>query len=226
MPGSLPNFEPAPAPLPKFDASTIIGYDLASGPDRTAILINGHPLTEADRAMLLRLLCADTAPLPETAGQAVELLHQYAAEAGPCDHDANICVCGILRIADALEEVYSAQARRVAELEAERDEAERTNETLRDLLDDAEEERKAGWQLAGDAARGLNVMCDGDLGHEAEQIRAARKNAEAELQRIMEWARGRCSCCSNHTVDCRCCVHGNHDAMTDFWTPPRAWEGK
>lgn len=38
-------------------------------------------------------------------------------------------------------------------------------------------ESQSGWHLAEDAARGLRVECDGDLGHEAEQIRKQRDAA-------------------------------------------------
>ena len=44
-------------------------------------------------------------------------------------------------------------------------------------------ERDSGWHLADDAARGLGVECDGDLGHEAEQIRKERDS----MRESVEW---------------------------------------
>jgi len=44
-------------------------------------------------------------------------------------------------------------------------------------------EAEGGWHLAEDAARGLGVECDGDLGHEAEQIRKDRDT----LRESVEW---------------------------------------
>ena len=45
----------------------------------------------------------------------------------------------------------------------------------------AEAEKESGWHLAGDAASGLRVLCDGDLGHEAQQIREERDSLRKAL---------------------------------------------
>lgn len=45
-------------------------------------------------------------------------------------------------------------------------------------------EAPSGWHLAGDAARGLKVELDGDLGHEADQIRTRHDEMVAAIKEV------------------------------------------
>jgi len=45
-------------------------------------------------------------------------------------------------------------------------------------------ESESGWHLARDAARGLGVECDSDLGHEAEQMNKECDRFRAALGKI------------------------------------------
>jgi len=179
------------------------------------------------------------APLPELSDRAT-LRARLDGFADPVDAAITIIV--------AHESALEDLTRRVADAERRGDTWKvQANKNCQDMgliskrLEDAlarvreleaeEEERKAGWQLAGDAARGLRVECDGDLGHEAEQIRAERDDLQAFNARVMAWALGRCECCEHSNAagqgiphvskTCRECC--NSDG-TPNWTPLKEWE--
>lgn len=66
-------------------------------------------------------------------------------------------------------------------------------------------------------------------GLEADMLKYRAEAAEAKLQRIMEWARGKCNTCHNGalfnddgTDACGDCP-GEDDPKN--WTPPKEWEG-
>ena len=65
---------------------------------------------------------------------------------------------------------------------------------------------------------------------EAKAQKRRAEAAEAKLQRIMEWARGRCECCANlkaNPMTCRDCMHREGCVGgLDYWTPPQEWEGE
>lgn len=204
---------PAPAPLPgEAEASLKYVKDaLHFEADRT--LSEDTFLAAVQTRMMrfakhFRVLLRHITDLTRRLAEAEECLtiahmdgYHKGQKAGQSEHNNSVQMGKYILDAKTEKRLREAAEGRVRELEVEL-------AGLKDENEHHEKEREAGWQLAGDAARGLRVECDGDLGHEAEQIRAERDALWVALRLILKCPGATCpgsgGLCPEHAPEPGC----------------------